>query len=177
MSVLPVIVGYGGINAAGRSAGDYALKRMVYENLSNTEKIKTIESLAQLTSNPDEKYNLDNSLIRKLSNNFFEEVSHRNPSLPGLAAGHCQQDLTQRNIQARQHPRSLAMSIFAASDALNSIGLNWDEVSAKVGPENVSCLSGAQSQLLINLVWEVFTKHSCLEQELPANILLCLWEK
>ena len=57
MSVLPVIVGYGGINAAGRSAGDYALKRMVYENLSNTEKIKTIESLAQLTSNPDEKYN------------------------------------------------------------------------------------------------------------------------
>ena len=55
MSVLPVIVGYGGINAAGRSAGDYALKRMVYENLSNTEKIKTIESLAQLTSNPDEK--------------------------------------------------------------------------------------------------------------------------
>ncbi len=87
MSVLPVIVGYGGINAAGRSAGDYALKRMVYENLSNTEKIKTIESLAQLTSNPDEKYNLDNSLIRKLSKNFFEEVSHRNPSLPGLAAG------------------------------------------------------------------------------------------
>ena len=66
MNVLPVIVGYGGINAAGRSAGDYALKRMVYEDLSNTEKIKVIESLAQLTSNPDEKYNLD----KKVENIF-----------------------------------------------------------------------------------------------------------
>ena len=59
MNALPVIVGYGGINAAGRSAGNYALKRMIYENLSNTEKTKTIESLAQLTSNPDAKYNLN----------------------------------------------------------------------------------------------------------------------
>jgi acetoacetyl-[acyl-carrier protein] synthase len=143
VNVLPVIVGYGGINAAGRSVGDYALKRMVYENLSNTEKIKTIESLAQLTSNPDEKYNLDNSLIRKLSKNFFEEVSHRNPNLPGLAAGQLPTGFNpSETYNARQHPRSLAMSIFAASDALKSIGLNWDEVSAKVGPENVSCLSG-----------------------------------
>ena len=133
MSVLPVIVGYGGINAAGRSAGDYAHKRMVYENLSNTEKIKTIESLAQLTSNPDEKYNLDNSLIRKLSKNFFEEVSHRNPSLPGLAAGQLPTGfIPSETYNARQHPRSLAMSIFAASDALKSIGLNWDEVLIRV---------------------------------------------
>ena len=139
MNVLPVVVGYGGINAAGRSAGNYALKRMVYENLSNTEKIKTIESLAQLTSNPNEKYNLDNSLIRKLSKNFFEEVSHRNPNLPGLAAGQLPTGFNpSETYNARQHPRSLAMSIFAASDALKSIGLNWDEVSAKVGPETVS---------------------------------------
>ena len=115
MSVLPVIVGYGGINAAGRSAGDYALKRMVYENLSNTEKIKTIESLAQLTSNPDEKYNLDNSLIRKLSKNFFEEVSHRNPSLPGLAAGQLPTGFNpSETYNARQHPRSLACLLYTS---------------------------------------------------------------
>ena len=33
---------------------------------------------------------------------------------------------------ARFHPRGLKMSIYAASDALNSMGLSWQLISEKV---------------------------------------------
>ena len=46
MSVLPVIVGYGGVGPAGRSSFDQAYRRMVLENLSTEEQHKTVAGLA-----------------------------------------------------------------------------------------------------------------------------------
>ena len=46
MSHLPVIVGFGGFNAAGRSSGHHAYRRMVIESLPAQERQDTIAGLA-----------------------------------------------------------------------------------------------------------------------------------
>ena len=49
---------------------------------------------------------------------------------------------------SKNHPRGLEMAIFAASDALNSLGIDWSELSRKVPPEAISVYAGsAMSQL------------------------------
>ncbi|MGB2259632.1 MAG: beta-ketoacyl synthase, partial [Porticoccaceae bacterium] len=45
---LPVIVGFGGYNAAGRSSSHQGFRRMVFESLSAVEQTKTVVSLACL---------------------------------------------------------------------------------------------------------------------------------
>lgn len=46
MAVLPVIVGYGGCNAAGRSSFDQAYRRMVLESLGAADRERTLRGLA-----------------------------------------------------------------------------------------------------------------------------------
>ena len=48
MSSLPVIVGFGGFNAAGRSSFHHAYKRMVIESLSASEREETLLGLATM---------------------------------------------------------------------------------------------------------------------------------
>ncbi|MEZ5530715.1 MAG: beta-ketoacyl synthase [Porticoccaceae bacterium] len=50
MQALPVIVGFGGYNAAGRSSSHQAFRRMVLESLPEKERVQTIVSLACLMS-------------------------------------------------------------------------------------------------------------------------------
>lgn len=45
---LPVIVGFGGYNAAGRSSSHQGFRRMVFESLSAAEQTKTVVGLACL---------------------------------------------------------------------------------------------------------------------------------
>ncbi|WP_341938676.1 beta-ketoacyl synthase [Marinimicrobium sp. C2-29] len=46
MSSLPVIVGFGGFNAAGRSSGHHAYRRMVIESLPDEQRRETLAGLA-----------------------------------------------------------------------------------------------------------------------------------
>jgi acetoacetyl-[acyl-carrier protein] synthase len=48
MAILPVIVGYGGFNAAGRSSFDQSYRRMIFESLSPPEQDKTLAGLAAM---------------------------------------------------------------------------------------------------------------------------------
>lgn len=48
MSSLPVIVGFGGFNAAGRSSGHHAYRRMIIESLPTQERQETLAGLAVL---------------------------------------------------------------------------------------------------------------------------------
>ncbi|MDY0070965.1 MAG: beta-ketoacyl synthase [Porticoccaceae bacterium] len=48
MTALPVIVSYGGINAAGRSSFDQSYRRMVLESLGQADRQRTITGLAAL---------------------------------------------------------------------------------------------------------------------------------
>ena len=47
---LPVIVGFGGVNAAGRVSGHHAYARMAYSALPAVQRGRTLDALATLTS-------------------------------------------------------------------------------------------------------------------------------
>ena len=53
--------------------------------------------------------------------------------------------------QSRHHPRSLAMTVYGASDAGLSSGLDWQDIKQLLGPEEVAVYAGsAMSQLDYN---------------------------
>lgn len=95
MTHLPVIVSFGGISPAGRSAFHYGYQRLVYDALSRQDQLATLQNLAVLTSrlnwdgsnwydNSNQKVVLEQflqqlepqllagTLIRKLENNLFD---------------------------------------------------------------------------------------------------------
>jgi acetoacetyl-[acyl-carrier protein] synthase len=73
---LPVIVGFGGISAAGRSSGYHAYGRMVQSALGQAERERTFASLATLMglkgAAGNEQYILDHTLIRRIERNHFD---------------------------------------------------------------------------------------------------------
>jgi len=200
---LPVIVGFGGINGAGRASGHHALGRMAYSALTDAQRLRTLESLATLmkldSARGNEQYILDHTLIRRIEDSHFDVDSvswnQRFPTqsngqpvnfdilkkhLPAVippdwvvratSDGHVnvqivgQQDFllpTHREFevkaagqlptgfepgklyQSRSHPRGLQMTVYAASDALASIGLDWDIVRGMVPVDQVSVYAGS----------------------------------
>lgn len=73
MTALPVVVGFGGINAAGRSSFHHAFGRIVYRALPEAERAEVRASMARLMGLPRElegaeleRQVLDNSLVRKI---------------------------------------------------------------------------------------------------------------
>ena len=73
-STLPLIVGFGGYNAAGRSSGFQSYKRMIFESLSSSEQQETLTSLANLMGVVDWKPEdvLDGTLIRRIEPGLFD---------------------------------------------------------------------------------------------------------
>jgi acetoacetyl-[acyl-carrier protein] synthase len=47
-----------------------------------------------------------------------------------------------KTYNSRQHPRGLAMTVFGLSDAVISLGVDWDEILTKVPRQKISCISG-----------------------------------
>lgn len=74
MKPLPVMVGFGGINPAGRLSFNHAYRRLVIDDLNSTKQDRTFASLAQLMGLDDRAgkqddtrhYILDHTLIRKI---------------------------------------------------------------------------------------------------------------
>ncbi len=53
--------------------------------------------------------------------------------------------------QSRHHPRSLAMTVFGASDAIGSSGLDWSDLKRRLSPDEIAVYAGsAMSQLDYN---------------------------
>ncbi|RLA49295.1 MAG: beta-ketoacyl synthase [Gammaproteobacteria bacterium] len=200
---LPVIVGFGGINGAGRASGHHALGRMAYTALPDAQRQRTLESLATLmgldSARGNEQYILDHTLIRRVESSHFDVDSVSwNQRFPTQSNGHPvnfdllkkhlpavippdwvvrttsdthvnvqiigQQDFllpTHREFevkaagqlptgfepgklyQSRNHPRGLQMTVYAASDALASIGLDWDTVRGMVAVDQISVYAGS----------------------------------
>jgi len=216
MTRLPVIVGFGGYNAAGRSSFHHAYRRTILESLDKEQRVKTLLSLAtimKLVEHQDGAY-LDqdgeslnaeqvadkyqstieqNSLIRRIHSELFDvdnvpstkdvemdssegsEFVLRRRDLPtplpsnwgvetiddktvrvSVAGGLSikMQSFRKLEVQAagtlptgfnpadhynsRFHPRGLQLAILGASDALNSMGIAWSDVMAKVNPDDVA---------------------------------------
>ena len=224
---LPVIVGFGGYSAAGRSSSHQAFRRMILESLPADEQRETIVSLACLmaqvtkegtdvekgavyrdqqgielsAAEVDQQFRqqvLDGTLIRKIEAfdpanipghkkiNLTDEPSQTvrfsmlKRDLPKLLPEGWQIcDLEDGNVEvtasgsnqylvespyelvakaagqlpsgfnpgdhynSRFHPRSLQMALIGASDAVHSIGIPWDKVSASVSPDEVGVYSSS----------------------------------
>lgn len=214
MSRLPVIVGFGGVNPAGRSSAHHAYRRMVIDRLGSDSRDRTFAALAALmnqadsTSDSARQFMLDHTLIRKLETNLFDPASiplHKKASLTGadsdpitfitkrnnlpdnlpdtwqvndradgqvevrvtgsldvmfndsrssrvLAAGQLPTNFNPESLyQSRSHPRGLQLTVYGASDALNSLGISWEEVKKRVPGDQISVYaSSAMGQLDTN---------------------------
>ena len=143
MSNLPLIVGYGGINAAGRSIFDFSHQRMVFNDLNLKQQNDVLQSLGHLMGTNKKEKILNNTLLRTIDENFFDEHNFRSPSLPTLAGGQLPSGFNPaKTYNSRQHPRGLAMTIFGLSDAVKSLGLPWEEILQKIPRQKISCISG-----------------------------------
>ena len=214
MARIPLIVGFGGVNAAGRGSFHHAYKRMVIDQLSDAEADKTYQSLAVLMqieaaggvlSAEQKQYMLDHTLIRRIEEPWFdvENVSFNKKvplssvdeqpasfttrkrnlpeSLPAdwqvteLEGGNVRIDIRGKSdfllpshrvspvqsagqlptgfnpgklYASRSHPRGLQMTVYGASDAVNSMGIDWQTVSNHVSPDLISVYAGsAMAQL------------------------------
>lgn len=224
MARLPVITGFGGINAAGRSSGHHGYRRMIIDALSQNDMQNTHASLAALTGKLSKQGGkwLDaqgseiafenylnqlaptlerGSLIRGLEQNLFNpealpfhrkavvsatkqtapEFELRRKDLPTpLPKGWHLFDTDDKNkvrisatdnfevmlkcsrktvthsagqlpsgfdpsklYAARNHPRGLQLTVFAASDAINSMGIEWETIKQKVSPDQIAVYAGS----------------------------------
>ncbi len=214
MSRLPVIVGFGGVNPAGRSSAYHGYRRMVIDALDSQRQDRTYAALAALmklpaeTSEDTRQFVRDHTLIRRLEPNLFDATSiplHKRAAITGasteaitfstrrinlpdnlpaewqvraidddrvevtvegdldvmlndtrssrvLAAGQLPTGFNPESLyQSRSHPRGLQLTVFGASDALNSLGITWDEVKKRVPADQISVYaSSAMGQLDVN---------------------------
>ncbi len=221
MSHLPVIVGFGGYNAAGRSSFHHGYRRTVLESLDPEKQRSTIVSLASLMNlvrfeqgaylDEDglaltaeqvvEKYRStieQNSLVRRIHKEHFDVdkvVSYQNVNfatdetseftvsrreLPNPVPSNWSVStiddqavkvVIQGNISlkmesfrefdvqsagivptgfkpedqynSRFHPRGLQLAVLGASDAINSLGIDWSELMSKVTPDQVAVFASS----------------------------------
>ena len=211
MSRLPLIVGFGGVNAAGRSSAHHAYRRLVIDDIEAIKRERTYASLAALMqrsqpcSDNERRSMLQHTLIRKLEKNLFDsesillqktaeltEPSGQETSfvikkiqLPSTIpdtwivdkVSEAEVKVTVSNqlkvllpdariskvhsagqlptgfdpealYQSRNHPRGLQLTIFGASDAINSLGIDWEQVKNIVPGDQISVYaSSAMGQL------------------------------
>ncbi|GGX51005.1 beta-ketoacyl synthase [Saccharospirillum salsuginis] len=205
MKKLPVIVGFGGINAAGRVSMHHGYRRMVHEALDDARMAGTWEDLATLmrlkdSANPRDAI-LAGTLIRRIeAESHYDPAAvpmHRKATLnqPGGLSFHLRRNQlpetmpagwtvepvegsgTQVRVtvdsdlpimlpdqyvsrvssagtlptgfnpadyyNAAHHPRGLQMAVYGASDAIQSMGVRWEDVLEHIHPDQVSVYAGS----------------------------------
>ena len=203
-SPLPVIVGFGGINPAGRVSFHHAYRRTVIDVLNQPAADETYASLAGLMNvdgeSADEsvrRHVLDNTLIRRIDCFDPDRVPwQRSARMAPAAAGSVTFTLAARDVPdevppgwslrqredgrvevtaerldvlipdrrtskvtsagqapsgfepgklypSRNHPRGLQLNVYGASDAVQSVGIPWQELRAHVRPDEFAAYSGS----------------------------------
>ncbi|GAB6260640.1 beta-ketoacyl synthase [Photobacterium sp. R1] len=200
---LPLIVGIGGINAAGRSSGFHSYKRMLADILPASDMHSTWQDLAhrmglaegEVTESVIEAIQAG-TLIRRIESFDPDRVLQQYKA--ELSAGSDQIRFTLRKSKlpehipenwqleesgskvhvtvtgeldalladykpfpvssggniprgfepgklynSRFHPRGLQLTVYGASDALNSLGVDWDEVLKHIRPDEISVYAGS----------------------------------
>ncbi len=212
MIPLPVIIGFGGINAAGRSSFHHAFGRLVYHALPRKEQAEVLTSMARLMGLPLdlegielEQHVLNHSLIRKIEPWLFDvdriyrqemitvqptakarpswimqkselpnelpkswttrplddglvEVSLKEPATLLVPDYHRYSVRSAATVPtgfqpstrypSKKHPRGLQLAIYASSDAVKSIGIEWKRLLDHVPADRVAVYaSSAMGQL------------------------------
>ncbi len=203
---LPVIVGFGGVNAAGRSSFHHGYCRMVADALPASALEHPYRSLQQLMqldpagkSAPELRQQIDaGTLVRRLESRYFDPDQlhwHRHFPLEGeqpisftcrstqlpkrlppewqitplagdqvQVTAHAPQALylpapyesqvkvagqlpsgfdPGRGYASHHQPRGLQMTVFGASDALQTVGIDWEEIRQRVNPVEIGVYAGS----------------------------------
>ncbi|MCW8357282.1 beta-ketoacyl synthase [Marinomonas pontica] len=219
MARLPVIVGFGGINSAGRTSSHQAYRRIVFDLLPSSLQQDVLLDLATITNMAEHKNGLwythggealdatalvdsigesllARTLIRRIHPSLFDVdhvVLHKSTtlqsnqsdeklsftiktrSLPNdrptnwhvtelsstlsevtvdgnletfikdtrplsvKAAGQLPTGFDPSKLyQSRNHPRGLQMTVYGASDAIKSSGIDWETIRNKVSPDQMA---------------------------------------
>ena len=221
MQNLPVIIGMGGVNAAGRTSGHHGFRRMVLEHLSAQQRQQTLLTLATMMglvrydngwldadgeafdpSEIDSRFGEQirrSTLIRKIGPaNFDPDATHwhskvkvelgeqplqfelQAKAIPTpLPSGWSLEPIDAKRVRvsvsentemlvdalrefpvkaagclpegfdpsalynARFQPRGLQLTVFGASDAMASVGIEWDHIRQQIRPEQVGVYAGS----------------------------------
>lgn len=223
MTRIPLVVGFGGINAAGRSSNHQSYRRLVFDALPFSSQQECLASLAALSgrvrkagsgwvNDGGENIEVDEflsnhrsdilktSLIRELENTLFDPsqiYTHKKTELSATQSGPMSFKIKTKDLShplpenwtvlsqheghsvieivdsmdvllpqsrvsainsagqlpsgfepstlyaSRNHPRGLQLTVFAASDAFNSMGIEWDDVQRIVAPDQISVYAGS----------------------------------
>lgn len=196
MSRLPVIVGFGGINAAGRSSFHQGYRRLVIDALDAPVRSRTLASLARLMRLPEggdpAATVLAHTLVRRIEPQYFDvdampvhqrlraegdpvrfRLRRRDlprqlppnwslaplgddevlvtvagalealvPDTRALGVSSAGQLPTgfdpTAHYASRQHPRALQLTVFGASDALSSMGVDWEALKSRLAPDRIA---------------------------------------
>ncbi|MFO1407813.1 MAG: beta-ketoacyl synthase [Steroidobacteraceae bacterium] len=204
-SIIPVITGFGGINAAGRSSAHHGYRRTVLDALDPVLADGTLRALARLMGvegaldEARRAHILSHTLVRGIDPDLLDvaqapwncrarlaedqspvtlEVAQRDlprtlpdgwitrpvggervrvtipagaelflPVMRALevsAAGQLPSGFDPRALYpARGHPRAIQISLYAANDALGSLGIPWSTLMRHVTPDRVSVYAGS----------------------------------
>ena len=200
---LPVIVGFGGVNPAGRISFHHAYRRTVIDALDAQAAGETYASLTALMnmegdpSDPGVRQHVrDNTLIRRIECFDPDRVYWQRSASLRSAAAPLRFALAERDVPrqlpqgwtirkredgcvevtaesadvllpdrrvskvssagqapsgfapgklypSRSHPRGLQLAVYAASDAVQSIGVPWDAFTKRLRPDQFACYSGS----------------------------------
>ena len=201
---LPVIVGFGGVNPAGRISFHHAYRRTVIDALDAQAADETYASLTALMNLEGDANDLavrqnvcDGTLIRRIECFDPDDVYwQRSASLRPASSAPLKFVLAEREVPrqipqgwtirkredgcvevtaqnadvllpdrriskvssagqapsgfapgklypSRSHPRGLQLAVYAASDAVQSIGVPWDAFTKRLRPDQFACYSGS----------------------------------
>ena len=221
MNRLPVIVGFGGYNAAGRASFHHAYRRTVLASLDDTKRVSTVLCLATMMKlveyrdgayfDKDQRAMSDvevadryqttieqNTLIRRINAEQFDVDrvasvrdidlnSAENSSfvvkrrdLPNPVPANWKVEtvddkavkvtiagdvsikmetfrkfdvqsagilptgfLPAEQYNSRFHPKGLQLTVLGASDAINSVGIPWEQIMQKVRPDDVAVFAAS----------------------------------
>jgi acetoacetyl-[acyl-carrier protein] synthase len=234
MASLPLIVGIGGINAAGRTSGFHGYKRLVCEVLSPETMNSTWRDLAHRMG-IEITHGISEAVINKIkAGTLTRRIETFDPSRVGrqfkgtlktdttfilrkskLPAeiphdwkvkeldAHCVEVtlLAHKEVllsgytpcsvscggglpsgfnpgtlyNSHHHPRGLSLAIYGASDALNSLGLAWDDILKHIHPDEVSVYAGSalaqiDSQSLAGLIGEPLRGNRINSKMMPMSL-------
>ena len=151
MDKLPVIVGFGGISAAGRSSCFHGAARLGFHAYNKERRAGVLASLAGLgvTGDPLHASLVRTSPLLKHSpltilhpENGKNTLTHK--SLSSTAAGQIPDGFLPESLyHAKGHPRGLSLLVFAAADAIHSSGLDVMGLCQAMGPQRMGVFASA----------------------------------
>lgn len=143
MKQAPLIVGAGGINAAGRTSGHQGYKRLIFPHLAANDANAVIQDLAirmglefAWRENPVavQSQVLAGTLARDISTERPWTALRRVRTAALMPRGFDPGKL----YHSHNHPTNIRVTVYAMADALASLGLPWEQICKHVSSDEIS---------------------------------------